>query len=113
MTQTQAPTEVFWRPRKGGKFLAVLFLSDGVTPGGLVGIHHERKLKNLAMCIETFQTNTVEPGDVVLYKEGFAEDLITADGDVFCLIDERDVITIFNNMFLEEDKKVESPILWR
>ena len=102
----------FWRPRKPGKALAVTFLGDGVTPSGIVALHHKDKYKMLAAVIEVNDTEVVEPGDIILYREGFAEDLITSEGDVFCLIDETNIITILDNFSLEQESKATTPLVF-
>ena len=98
--------DTLFKPRKPGKVLAIKFLGYGATPSGLVVLHDERKFKMLAIVVETNETQAVNPGDVVLYKEGFADDFTTQEGDELCLIDETNIITVFENFFLQDEKQV-------
>lgn len=96
----------YWKPRLQGKLMVVPFLADGITPSKIAVLHDARKFKSLAIVIETNNTNVASHGDVILYKEGFAEEFCDSVGEMFFLVDERDVVTILDNLTLEEDKHI-------
>lgn len=100
--ETSFTPETLWAPRRPGKLLCLPFLADGKTKAGLYALHHEKKLKSLAVVLETNTTNVAEPGDIVLIREGFSEELTTSEGDFFWLVDETAVITILDNLTLDE-----------
>jgi co-chaperonin GroES (HSP10) len=88
--------------------MAIPFAADGVTPGGIVIVHAERKFKSLAIVIETNTARSCDCGDIVLYKEGFADSFIDKTGEEFFLIDEGHIVSIFHNITLQEDRTITS-----
>ena len=93
--------EVLFRPRRcGGRegALALTFLADGTTASGIALQHDERTFHNLALIVDVtrdFDRTVAEPGDTVLFTEGFAERLTTAAGERLFWVAQDDVLDRF------------------
>lgn len=88
-----------FRPRKVGTregVLAMTFLADGTTPGGIVISHDQRKFHNLSYVLATTQgVRSAAPGDAILFAEGTAEPLVTEKGEKLFWIAENDIYDTF------------------
>ena len=88
---------LFWKPYKRGTLMLVSFLADGKTMGGLHVVNDSRKFHPFGVVLATNETPTVEPGDTVLFDEGFVEYVTTAEGEQFGVCTEsniRDIVDL-------------------
>lgn len=88
--------ETFWRPYKRGTVMLSSFLADGEVTGGLVAVHDSRKFHSMGAIIGTNETETVQPGDVVLFDEGRVEYVVDSAGETFGVIGEHWLHDILN-----------------
>ncbi len=85
-------SETLWRPRKPHTMIVLPYLTDGATKSGIVVAHHEKKMPNVGLVLDTNDVQACDPGDVVLFREGFGEPLMDSVGEKFSLVREDHVM---------------------